>query len=129
MRSDLLPTPDPTPTPPEYSAAAGDVVCILDALDECASDGQLTLISFLVEFYNSTTAEASRSSTLKFLGTSRPYDNIERPFHGIAAGLPTIRLAGEEENRPNSPICCPLSVHHLWPENLSRAMTEVSRIL
>jgi hypothetical protein len=78
--------------------AAGDVVCILDALDECASDGQLTLIGFLVKFYNSATAEASRSSTLKFLVTSRPYDNIERRFHGIAAGLPTIRLAGEEEN-------------------------------
>jgi hypothetical protein len=33
--------------------AASDVVCVLDALDECANEGQQDLISFLVDFYNS----------------------------------------------------------------------------
>jgi ankyrin repeat protein len=78
--------------------AAGNVVCIFDALDECSYEGQKDLIDFLVGFYNSATTASSRSSTLKFLVTSRPYHDIELPFHRIVGGLPTIRLAGEEEN-------------------------------
>jgi NACHT domain len=78
---------------------AGDVVCILDALDECALEGQVSLIDFLTTFYNSSTMKTSRGSTLKFLVTSRPYNNIERGFYRIRDGLETIRLAGEEENK------------------------------
>lgn len=78
--------------------AAGDVVCILDALDECAIEGQVDLIDFLTSFYNSSITKTSRQSTLKFLVTSRPYYGIERQFHRLRAGLPTIRLAGEDEN-------------------------------
>jgi ankyrin repeat protein len=77
---------------------AGDVVCILDALDECAIEGQANLSDLLTTFYNSSRMKTSRLSTLKFLVTSRPYSSIERRFHKISAGLPTIRLAGEEEN-------------------------------
>jgi uncharacterized protein with ACT and thioredoxin-like domain len=35
---------------------------------------------------------------LKFLVTSRPYDDIEIGFQKILENLPTIRLRGEEEN-------------------------------
>jgi hypothetical protein len=73
---------------------AGDVVCILDALDECAIEGQANLSDLLTTFYNSSRLKTSRLSTLKFLVTSRPYRSIERRFHKISAGLPTIRLAG-----------------------------------
>ena len=78
---------------------AGDVVCILDALDECALDEQACLIDFLTSFYNSSMMTTSRHSTLKFLVTSRPYKNIERGFYRIRDGLEIIRLPGEEENK------------------------------
>lgn len=79
-------------------AAADNVICILDALDECGDEGRSTLISLLNDFHNSSMRNPSRNSTLKFLVTSRPYDHIERPFHKATTKFPTIRLAGEEEN-------------------------------
>jgi hypothetical protein len=74
-------------------------VCILDALDECALQGQAVLIEFLTTFYNSSTMRTSREYTLKFLVTSRLYNNVERGFYRIKDGLETIRLAGEEEDK------------------------------
>ncbi|KAF7513467.1 hypothetical protein GJ744_008761 [Endocarpon pusillum] len=78
--------------------AAGDVICILDALDECTDEGRMLLINLLTHFYCVSTKKSSPNSRLKFLVTSRPYDHIERPFNKITIDCPTIRLAGEEEN-------------------------------
>ncbi len=80
-------------------AAASNVICVLDALDECDDEGQRTLINLLTDFYNSSVKMPSRNSTLKFLVTSRPYYDIERRFRRIATGLQTVRLAGEEANK------------------------------
>jgi len=74
---------------------AGNVVCILDALDECEEIGRVRLIEALDRFYKKSTA--SRTPTLKFLVTSRPYVEIEREFQQLADKFPTIRLAGEED--------------------------------
>ncbi|KAK4697268.1 hypothetical protein P7C71_g791, partial [Lecanoromycetidae sp. Uapishka_2] len=70
--------------------ASGDIVCVLDALDECAEGDQKILIDLLNEFYSSNTRHHSR---LKFLVTSRPYMIIEERFNEH-----TIRLAGEDES-------------------------------
>ena len=76
---------------------AGEVICILDALDECEVSGRYTLINALNTFYK-TTSSAGSQSQLKFLVTSRPYYDIERRFAELAEGFPMIRLQGEKES-------------------------------
>lgn len=79
--------------------AAGHVVCILDALDECNEKDRYRLINLLKEFYNESSSSARRPSNLKFLVTSRPYHGIEIRFRELVHKVPTIRLAGEEESK------------------------------
>jgi hypothetical protein len=71
-------------------SAAGHVVCVLDALDECESRGRKQLIGDLKHFHNSPSS--AKTSSLKFLVTSRPYVSIKREW------IPTIWLAGEMMN-------------------------------
>ncbi|KAH0539023.1 hypothetical protein FGG08_004417 [Glutinoglossum americanum] len=75
---------------------AGEIVCILDAVDECEETGRFGLISILDQFYRSATSN-QKGARLKFLVTSRPYYDIERNFRRLTLHIPTIRLAGEEE--------------------------------
>jgi len=74
---------------------AGQIVCILDALDECEEVGRKSLIDSLNAF-NATTGSSTpegSSSRLKFLVTSRPYHDIQHRFDSQI-----VRLAGEEES-------------------------------
>ena len=75
---------------------AGEVVCILDALDECEGSGQKEIITALNTFYNKVSEKTL--SKLKFLVTSRPYLDIERHFMELTAKIPTVRLRGEHES-------------------------------
>ncbi|KAK0639727.1 hypothetical protein B0T16DRAFT_395401 [Cercophora newfieldiana] len=54
----------------------GEVVCVLDALDECDEDGREMLLEHIRSFYQDTRDNA-RTGKLKFLVTSRPHDGIE----------------------------------------------------
>ncbi|KAK3369256.1 hypothetical protein B0T24DRAFT_557176, partial [Lasiosphaeria ovina] len=72
---------------------AGEIVCIIDALDECEGSGRNQLIDAISEFHSHTTA---RTPVLKFLLTSRPYQGIAREFsQHLERELPTIHLSGE----------------------------------
>lgn len=71
----------------------GDIVCILDALDECEHIGRRVLMKALNTLYVSS----SKKSGLRFLVTSRPYANIEREFQTLKKECPTIHLSGEHE--------------------------------
>ncbi|KAI9659868.1 MAG: hypothetical protein M1821_001220 [Bathelium mastoideum] len=77
-----------------------DVTCVLDALDECQLPDQHLLINMLAQFYTlmPRSSPRTRQGRLKFLITSRPYDNIRAEFQKTLDNLPTIRLRGEEEN-------------------------------
>lgn len=76
-----------------------DVTCILDALDECRDQDQRDLIHHLTRFYTQQLSSSTRTSgRLKFLVTSRPYDDIQARFQAIPPNLPTIRLRGEDRN-------------------------------
>ncbi|OCK95360.1 ankyrin, partial [Cenococcum geophilum 1.58] len=77
---------------------AGEVVCILDALDECEESGRYEIISALNAFYKKVTSSKENLSKLKFLVTSRPYLDIERRFTKLTHDFPTIRLQGEKES-------------------------------
>ncbi|RYP17884.1 hypothetical protein DL765_004282 [Monosporascus sp. GIB2] len=74
---------------------AGEIVCVLDAFDECEDQERQDLANALCELYgpeNST----KKNVSLKFLVTSRPYDKIRRGFQPLnIPGLPIIHLKGE----------------------------------
>ncbi|KAH7357568.1 hypothetical protein BKA66DRAFT_427820, partial [Pyrenochaeta sp. MPI-SDFR-AT-0127] len=77
---------------------AGEVICILDALDECQESDRNILIHHVQRFYEEFTEREVRGFKLKFLMTSRPYSDIEYQFSILLQRIPTIRLAGEEES-------------------------------
>jgi hypothetical protein len=78
--------------------STGNVVCILDALDECQVANRNKLINHLEGFYSRSDSTSERGSKLKFLVTSRPYGEIELKFSALIRTVPTIRLAGEDES-------------------------------
>ncbi|KAI2819722.1 hypothetical protein CBS133816_10016 [Aspergillus niger] len=65
---------------------AGEIVCLLDALDECDRASSEQLVSALKDFYCSP---AATSSKLKFLITSREYDYLATLFDQFS---PTVYL-------------------------------------
>ncbi|KAI0155631.1 hypothetical protein BJ166DRAFT_467969, partial [Pestalotiopsis sp. NC0098] len=62
---------------------AGEIVCVLDAFDECLQDERNQLMTKLKEFFSNNRAESQRNCRLKFLITSRPYDTIETPLRRL----------------------------------------------
>ena len=56
---------------------AGEIVCVLDALDECEEAQQITLIEKLKAFHSKAEDSGVRKQKLRFLLTSRPYRNIQ----------------------------------------------------
>jgi hypothetical protein len=76
----------------------GDIICILDALDECRQPDREKLITYLESFYERSADKSRRDFKLKFLVTSRPYSEIELQFSRLTRKIPTIRLAGEDES-------------------------------
>jgi ankyrin repeat domain-containing protein 50 len=90
---------------------AGEVVCILDALDECEESGRYEIIDALNTFYKQATSSKRSASQLKFLVTSRPYFDIERRFTDLTRTFPTIRLQGEKESEA---ISCEINIVIKW---------------
>lgn len=77
---------------------SGEVVCILDALDECEETQQIILIEKLKAFYCRAEDSRFRTQKLRFLLTSRPYRNIRAKFHSLIQQFPTIHLSGDDES-------------------------------
>ena len=75
----------------------GNIICVLDGLDECEDSSRTLLIRSLVLFYSSN-ERARDKSVIKFLITSRPFRSIEDQFHQLSI----IRLKGEDETRLTS---------------------------
>ncbi|KFX87806.1 hypothetical protein V490_08006 [Pseudogymnoascus sp. VKM F-3557] len=74
---------------------AGEIVCILDALDECRHSELKPLLRKLCSFYDAR-SRSSSNIDLKFLLTSRPLQHIEDEFSDLSQKIPAIRLAGED---------------------------------
>ncbi|KAG7404322.1 Ankyrin repeat domain-containing protein 50 [Fusarium oxysporum f. sp. rapae] len=76
---------------------AGEIVCILDAFDECEDQERRELAQALRKFYDADN-DTRNSVNLKFLVTSRPYEKIGRGFQPLnTQGLPIIHLKGESD--------------------------------
>ncbi|KAF7547245.1 hypothetical protein G7Z17_g7857 [Cylindrodendrum hubeiense] len=80
------------------SSDSGEVVCILDALDECNADGRRQLINQLKDFYFKQDKMQSSPSKLKFLITSRPYDDLEASFGKFSGAAAYLRFDGDEKS-------------------------------
>ena len=76
--------------------STGNIVIILDALDECKEKDLATLIASLKSFRKSE--EVHISGSVRFLLTSRPYWSIHNKWSDIKGGISTIHLPGEEKN-------------------------------
>lgn len=70
----------------------------MDALDECIAIQRHTLLNKLCTFYSKEACDRTKQATrIKFLITSRSYQNIEMHFNTLIRDIPTIHLSGEEE--------------------------------
>ncbi|KAH6664762.1 hypothetical protein F5X68DRAFT_143794, partial [Plectosphaerella plurivora] len=68
-----------------------EIVCVLDALDECEEQDRDALAQALRRFY-----ESSSDANLKFLVTGRPIENVTHIFQDLtASSMPVIHLEGE----------------------------------
>ncbi|KAL2067296.1 hypothetical protein VTL71DRAFT_1720 [Oculimacula yallundae] len=74
---------------------AGEIICILDALDECQEDDLDSLLRTLCQFYE--ISYANSHARLKFLLTSRSYDFVETYFRKLRLIHPEVHLKGEDE--------------------------------
>ncbi|KAL6805396.1 ankyrin repeat-containing domain protein [Trichoderma sp. SZMC 28012] len=71
-----------------------EIICVIDALDECQEDSRKIFISELQQFYQSPAV----SSKLKFLITSRPYDTIEASFKKLSGATSYLRFDGDDKS-------------------------------
>ncbi|KAB5513490.1 hypothetical protein GE09DRAFT_1046665, partial [Coniochaeta sp. 2T2.1] len=79
------------------SSDTGEVVCILDALDECDRNSREELINKLKDFYCQPHHLPHSSSKLKFIITSRPYDDLEAHF-GRFPTTNCLRIDGDDKS-------------------------------
>ncbi|KAK7421464.1 hypothetical protein QQX98_002163 [Neonectria punicea] len=80
------------------SSDSGETVCILDALDECNSGDRRQLIDQLKNFCFERNETSSSSSKLKFLITSRPYDDLEASFGRFSGAAAYLRFDGDDKS-------------------------------
>lgn len=77
------------------SLETGEIICLLDALDECNDNGRIHLFQALGKFYRDR--QRVKGSSLKFVLTGRPYIDIQREFQLLKSQHPIIHLSGENE--------------------------------
>ncbi|KAK8109197.1 ankyrin repeat protein [Apiospora sp. TS-2023a] len=75
---------------------SGEIICVLDALDECMERGRQIIIDNLRKLYSNDGAAVRRTCKLKFLVTSRPYDTIEQSI-GMIPDVLHLRLDGDAQ--------------------------------
>jgi len=73
------------------------IICVLDALDECSDADREQLIEMLCDFHQADVV--AHANPLKFLVTSRPYDDVQQGFDRLQSSASEIRLRGEDENK------------------------------
>ncbi len=75
-----------------------EIICVLDALDECQERSRKALADKLFHLYGPRRSARTWKPILKFLVTSRPDFNIIRNFQDLTNARSEVRLRGEEES-------------------------------
>ena len=78
---------------------AGEIICIIDALDECEKDSRSQLLEKLVSFFSHIEAHKGSSYKLKFLVTSRPYDDLEERFRSLSDVSTYLHFDGDDKSQ------------------------------
>lgn len=81
-----------------FDPTAREIICVLDALDECDDSDRNFLIKKIKNFYSIRRNSRGPRPKLKFLLTSRPYSNIRGQFNTLIREVPTIHLSGDRES-------------------------------
>ena len=76
---------------------AGEIVCVIDALDECKSDSRDKLLKTLTVFFSDV--QESTRSRLKILITSRPYNEVVLEFMPLHNHATFVHFHGAEKTR------------------------------
>ena len=76
----------------------GEVVCILDALDECAKVERGELLEHLIDFFSGNKDHRYANARLKFLITSRPESDIEARFARLDGAATFIQLDADDQS-------------------------------
>ncbi|KAI1077965.1 hypothetical protein F5B20DRAFT_549960 [Whalleya microplaca] len=79
------------------SPDAGEIICLLDALDECKEDGRRQLFAQLQDLYQQNKT-SSNPTKLRFLITSRPYDHMELSFGKLSDTTAYIHFDGDDKS-------------------------------
>jgi ankyrin repeat protein len=74
---------------------AGPVIVVLDALDECVESEFKDLMR---NIESQSLSNQTSHGELKYLLTSRPYEQIVARFRGLLKAFPRIHIPGEEES-------------------------------
>jgi ankyrin repeat protein len=74
---------------------AGTVIIVLDALDECAEP---ELEDLMRNIESQSHGRHSSHRRLRYLLTSRPYEQIVAKFRGLLTSFPRIHIPGEKES-------------------------------
>ncbi|KAJ3572376.1 hypothetical protein NPX13_g5069 [Xylaria arbuscula] len=74
---------------------AGPIIIVLDALDECAEIELKDLVRNIERQFH---GDQSSTGKLRYLLTSRPYEQILSNFRHLLNKFPYIRIPGEEES-------------------------------
>ncbi|PTB69684.1 hypothetical protein BBK36DRAFT_1088488, partial [Trichoderma citrinoviride] len=77
------------------SLDSGEIICLIDALDECHAESRNKLIDELKNLYQNS---SKRPPRLKFLITSRPYDDIELSFRRLSDTTAYVRFDGDDKS-------------------------------
>ncbi|UKZ79846.1 hypothetical protein TrVFT333_007609 [Trichoderma virens FT-333] len=77
-------------------SSSADIICLLDALDECRGDSAQRLLG-MIENSSSQQGELFGSSKLKFLITSRPYDDLKWSFNRLSVAT-YLHFDGDEKS-------------------------------
>ncbi|KAL7824032.1 hypothetical protein V8C26DRAFT_384656 [Trichoderma gracile] len=77
------------------TADCGEIICLIDALDECQEESRKMLIDGIKGLYQHS---SKRPSRLQFLVTSRPYDDIELSFRRLSDTATYLRFDGDDKS-------------------------------
>jgi len=80
------------------SPDTGEIICVLDALDECKEDSRQEFIKILNEFYSRSEGLPISSRKFRFLITSRPYLDLEISFQKFRTTTTYLRFDGDEKS-------------------------------
>lgn len=74
--------------------SGGAIICLIDALDELRSDDRKSLQAFIKVYYSQNRG----AGKLKFIITSRPYDDIAQSFQILAKRARSLHFDGDERH-------------------------------